>query len=40
MGIHENMAMKMLSTEAVAKGFSELMPDVLIKGLSSNSVSL
>lgn len=33
MGVHENMAMKVLSNEAVAKGFAELMFDVLMKGL-------
>ncbi|OUR60253.1 restriction endonuclease subunit R [Colwellia sp. 39_35_sub15_T18] len=36
MGVHENMAMKVLSNEAVAKGFAELMFDVLIKGLSKD----
>ncbi len=35
MGVHENMAMKVLSNEAVAKGFAELMFDVLMKGISS-----
>jgi len=33
MGVHENMAMKVLSNETVAKGFAELMFDVLMKGL-------
>lgn len=37
MGVHENMAMKVLSNEAVAKGFAELMFDVLMKGLSKNN---
>ena len=36
MGIHENMAMKVLSNEVVAKGFAELMFDVLMKGLGKN----
>lgn len=36
MGVHENMAMKVLSNEAVAKGFAELMFDVLMKGLSKD----
>ena len=34
MGIHEKMAMKVLSNETLAKGFAGLMFDVLIKGLS------
>ncbi len=34
MGIHEGMAMKVLSNEAVAKGFAELMFDMLVKGAS------
>ncbi|MDY0206654.1 MAG: DEAD/DEAH box helicase family protein [Pseudomonas sp.] len=33
MGIHEKMAMKVLSNEAVAHGFVSLMFDVLMKGL-------
>ncbi|HKM44649.1 MAG TPA: hypothetical protein VJY12_04240, partial [Dysgonamonadaceae bacterium] len=33
MGIHEKMAMKVLSNEAVAQGFVSLMFDVLMKGL-------
>ncbi|WP_298441409.1 DEAD/DEAH box helicase family protein [uncultured Ferrimonas sp.] len=33
MGVHEKMAMKVLSNEAVTKGFAELMFDVLAKGL-------
>lgn len=36
MGVHENMAMKVLSNEAVAKGFAELMFDVLMKGLGKD----
>jgi type I restriction enzyme R subunit len=36
MGVHENMAMKVLSNEAVAKGFAELMFDVLVKGIKNN----
>ena len=42
MGVHENMAMKVLSNEAVAKGFAELMFDVLMKGLgkSKNSTNV
>ena len=36
MGVHENMAMKVLSNEAVSKGFAELMFDVLMKGLGKN----
>ena len=36
MGVHENMAMKVLSNEAVAKGFAELMFDVLMKGLGKS----
>ena len=42
MGVHENMAMKVLSNEAVAKGFAELMFDVLMKGLgkSENSTNV
>jgi type I restriction enzyme, R subunit len=35
-GVHENMAMKVLSNEAVAKGFAELMFDVLMKGLGKD----
>jgi type I restriction enzyme R subunit len=35
MSVHENMAMKVLSNEAVAKGFSELMFDVLMKKLGN-----
>ena len=34
MGIHEKMAMKVLSNEALAKGFAGLMFDMLAKGLS------
>ena len=37
MGVHENMAMKVLSNEAVAKGFAELMFDVLMKGLKPDT---
>lgn len=33
MGIHEKMALKVLSNEAVAKGFAGLMFDVLMRGL-------
>ncbi|BDX01731.1 type I restriction-modification system, restriction (R) subunit [Marinomonas pontica] len=33
MGVHNDMAMKLLSNEAVAKGFAGLMFDVLMKGL-------
>lgn len=33
MSVHENMAMKVLSNEAVAKGFAELMFDVLMQGI-------
>ncbi len=40
MGIHENMAMKVLSNEVVAKGFAELMFDVLMKGLGKNDSPL
>jgi type I restriction enzyme R subunit len=42
MGVHENMAMKVLSNDAVAKGFAELMFDVLMKGLgkSENSTNV
>jgi type I restriction enzyme R subunit len=36
MGVHENMAMKVLSNESVAKGFAELMFDVLMKGMKNN----
>ncbi|WP_281279955.1 hypothetical protein [Colwellia ponticola] len=36
MGVHENMAMKVLSNEAVAKGFAEPMFDVLMKGLGKS----
>jgi len=36
MGVHENMAMKVLLNEAVAKGFAELMFDVLMKGLGKD----
>ncbi|PNH81113.1 restriction endonuclease subunit R [Vibrio diazotrophicus] len=36
MGIHEKMAMKVLSNEAVAKGFAGLMFDVLMKGLGKS----
>lgn len=39
MGVHENMAMKVLSNEAVAKGFAELMFDVLMKGLGKTDNS-
>ena len=39
MGVHENMAMKVLSNEAVAKGFAELMFDVLMKGLGKSENS-
>ena len=39
MGVHENMAMKVLSNEAVAKGFAELMFDVLMKGLGKDCSS-
>ncbi len=39
MGVHEGMAMKVLSNEAVAKGFAELMFDVLVKGLGKDSAS-
>ena len=39
MGIHEGMAMKVLSNEVVAKGFAELMFDMLIKGIASNGNS-
>ncbi|WP_299011738.1 DEAD/DEAH box helicase family protein [uncultured Shewanella sp.] len=34
MDVHNDMAMKLLSNEAVAKGFAGLMFDVLIKGLA------
>ena len=37
MGVHENIAMKVLSNEAVAKGFAELMFDVLMKGLGKDA---
>jgi type I restriction enzyme R subunit len=40
MGVHENMAMKVLSNEAVAKGFAELMFDVLMKGLGKDGSPL
>ena len=40
MGVHENMAMKVLSNEAVAKGFAELMFDVLMKGLDKDQQSI
>lgn len=39
MGVHENMAMKVLSNGAVAKGFAELMFDVLMKGLGKDGAS-
>ncbi|UUO25378.1 type I restriction endonuclease subunit R [Colwellia sp. M166] len=39
MGAHESMAMKVLSNEFVAKGFAELMFDVLMKGLSKNGLT-
>lgn len=37
MDIHNDMAMKLLSNEAVAKGFAGLMFDVLMKGLGKSS---
>jgi type I restriction enzyme R subunit len=41
MGVHENMAMKILSNEVIAKGFQKLMFDVLMKGLGkSENISL
>ncbi|PKG86300.1 restriction endonuclease subunit R [Colwellia sp. 75C3] len=40
MGVHENMAMKVLSNEAVAKGFAELMFDVLMKGLGNTDTTV
>ena len=40
MGIHEKMAMKVLSNEAVAQGFVSLMFDVLMKGLEKETVGL
>jgi type I restriction enzyme R subunit len=39
MGIHEDMAMKVLSNDKVAKGFAELMFDMLMKGVSSKEPS-
>ncbi|MCU8037336.1 DEAD/DEAH box helicase family protein [Shewanella sp. SM69] len=36
MGIHEQMAMKVLSNEAVARGFAGLMFDMLMKGLGKS----
>ncbi|MAC46768.1 MAG: restriction endonuclease subunit R [Oceanospirillum sp.] len=36
MGVHDKMAMKLLSNEAVAKGFAGLMFDVLMKGLGKS----
>ncbi|MGB0833335.1 MAG: type I restriction endonuclease subunit R [Psychrobium sp.] len=39
MGIHEKMAMKVLSNEAVAKGFAGLMFDVLMKGLGNTDTN-
>lgn len=39
MGIHEHMAMKVLSNEAVAKGFAGLMFDVLMRGLGKSAES-
>ncbi|MCG6202707.1 hypothetical protein KSO91_15920 [Psychromonas antarctica] len=38
MGIHEKMAMKVLSNEAVAKGFAGLMFDVLMKGMGRSEI--
>ena len=38
MDVHNEMAMKLLSNEAVAKGFAGLMFDVLMKGLGKSSV--
>lgn len=37
MGAHENMATKVLSNENVARGFAELMFDVLMKGLGKEN---
>lgn len=37
MGIHEKMAMKVLSNEAVAKGFAGLMFDVLVKSMKQST---
>ena len=37
MDVHNEMAMKLLSNEAIAKGFAGLMFDVLMKGLSSEA---
>jgi type I restriction enzyme R subunit len=36
MDVHNDMAMKLLSNEAVAKGFAGLMFDVLMKGLGKS----
>lgn len=36
MGSHENIVMMVLSNEAVAEGFAELMFDVLMKGMGAN----
>ena len=37
MDVHNEMAMKLLSNEAVAKGFAGLMFDVLMKGLGKSN---
>ncbi|MEZ9182617.1 type I restriction endonuclease subunit R [Vibrio splendidus] len=37
MGVHETMAMKVLSNDAVAKNFAALMFDMLIKGLGKDN---
>jgi type I restriction enzyme R subunit len=39
MDVHNDMAMKLLSNEAVAKGFAGLMFDVLMKGLGKSTES-
>jgi type I restriction enzyme R subunit len=39
MAVHEKMAMKVLSSEAVAKGLAGIMYDVLMKGLKEEKGS-
>ncbi|MBP6122794.1 MULTISPECIES: hypothetical protein [Providencia] len=36
MGIHEKIAMKALSNEAIAKGFAGLIFDILMKNMSKS----
>ena len=39
MGVHEQMSMKVLSNDAVAKNFAGLIFDMLMKGLNSSASS-